>query len=242
MPAFAPLSAIHRHLSSAEKRTHRIASKGFFRDFLSDGIARHASASALTFAHERVRGRQSMLMPHRPLGPALRRWRALNRVKQSHAAELLSVAQPTISRWESGAQEMEPEQRAQVERLVGAQLTSAGDAALARLVRHHGRGAHLICDQSHSLLALSASRRREFGCDAEELMGRSLWRFITEELAQVEAELERVGWFELECPPEIVAITGANESDLVPIRPGSCRLTRMVLSNGTAARLVETLT
>jgi len=35
-----------------------------------------------------------------PLGPQLKRWRALHRVKQSHAAELFGVAQSTISRWE----------------------------------------------------------------------------------------------------------------------------------------------
>jgi transcriptional regulator with XRE-family HTH domain len=185
---------------------------------------------------------EAVLLPHRPLGPALRRWRALNRVKQAHAAELLGVAQSTVSRWESGAQEMEAAQRGRVEALVGARLTSSGDAALARLVREHGRGAHLICDGSHRLLALSQARRREFGCDADQLMGRSLYPFITEELARVETGLDELGWFDLASPPAVVAETGANGSDLVPIRPGRCRLTRMILSDGTAARLVETLT
>jgi transcriptional regulator with XRE-family HTH domain len=182
-----------------------------------------------------------MLVPQRPIGPAFRRWRALNRVKQSHAAELFGVAQSTISRWECGAQQMEPEQRARLMALVSARLTSAGDAALARLVQEQSRGVHLICDQSHRLLALSGVRRQEFGCDAGELMGKSLWRFITEDLALAEAALEGLGWFDLQSPPEVVAETGANSSDLVPIRAGRCRLTRMVLSDGTAARLVETL-
>lgn len=182
-----------------------------------------------------------MLIPQRPLGQALRRWRALNRVKQGHAAELLGTAQSTISRWESGAHDMTSKQRAAVEALVGARLTSAGDAALARLIAQHGRGAHLICDQSHRLLALSSVRRREFGCNADDLMGKSLWHFITEKLAHVEAELEGVGWFDLASPPAIIAETGANESELVPIRAGRCRLTRMILSDGTAARLVETV-
>ncbi|WP_375403019.1 helix-turn-helix domain-containing protein [uncultured Sphingomonas sp.] len=182
-----------------------------------------------------------MLILQRRLGPALRRWRALNRVKQSHAAERLGVAQSTISRWENGTQEMEPEQRARTEALVSARLTSAGDAALARLVHGQSRGAHLICDQSHRLLALSTVRRREFGCDADDLIGESLWRFITEDLAKVEDGLNGLGWFDLASPPEVVAETGANGSDVVPIRPGRCRLTRMLLSDGTAARLVETL-
>ncbi|WP_371350758.1 helix-turn-helix domain-containing protein, partial [Salmonella sp. M265] len=43
-------------------------------------------------------------LPSSSLGPALRRWRLLHRVKQTHAAELLGVAQSTISRWESGTQ------------------------------------------------------------------------------------------------------------------------------------------
>lgn len=182
-----------------------------------------------------------MLIPKQPLGRSLRRWRTLSRVKQDHAAELFGVAQSTISRWESGKQEMEPEQRERVEAIIAARLTSAGDAALARLVRGQSRGAHLICDQSHRLLALSSVRRREFGCDAEDLMGQSLWPFITEALANVEAGLENVGWFDLASPPEVVAETEANSSTLVPIRAGKCRLTRILLSDGTAARLIETL-
>lgn len=137
---------------------------------------------------------------------------------------------------------MEPGQRARVEALVGARPTSSGDAALARLVRELGRGAHLMCDHSHRPLAMSQVRRREFGCDADRLMGASLYPFITEELARVEAGLDELGWFDLASPPAVVAETGANGSDLVPIRAGRCRLTRMILSDGTAARLVETLT
>ena len=66
------------------------------------------------------------------LGAALRRWRLLNRIKQTHAAELFGVAQSTISRWESGVQEMEPAERAQVERRLSARLDAAADRALAR--------------------------------------------------------------------------------------------------------------
>jgi len=182
-----------------------------------------------------------MLIPHRRLGPALRRWRTLNRVKQSHAAEMLGVNQSTISRWELGEQDMSNSQRGRIQELMGARLTSAADAALCRLVRNHRSGAHLICDISHRLLGLSTIREGEFACDASELMGVSLYRFITEELARVEEGLDEVGWYDLPCPPELVAETGTNGSDLVPIVAGSCRMTRFVLSDGTAARLVETL-
>lgn len=182
-----------------------------------------------------------MLIPRRPLGPALRRWRMLNRIKQSHAAEVLGVNQSTISRWEIGEQDMSSVQRARLVELLGARLTSAADLALRRLVQHHHGGAHLICDIDHRLLALSPSRQAEFGCDASELMGVSLYPFITEELARVEDALEEVGWYDIPCPPELIAETGANGSAMVPIVPGRCRLTRMLLSDGTAARLIETL-
>ncbi|WP_205193547.1 helix-turn-helix transcriptional regulator, partial [Burkholderia sp. LMG 13014] len=56
------------------------------------------------------------------LGPQLKRWRALHRVKQSHAADLFGVAQSTISRWEAGRQQMSPDERATAERLLAARL------------------------------------------------------------------------------------------------------------------------
>ena len=66
-------------------------------------------------------------LPSSSLGPALRRWRLLHRVKQTHAAELLGVAQSTISRWESGTQALLVEERARLERLLGARLEAAAD-------------------------------------------------------------------------------------------------------------------
>lgn len=194
------------------------------------------------FRSGRVDARQgAMLLPEPHLGPALRRWRILHRVKQSHAAELLGVAQSTISRWEAASQAMDPDQRARVENLLGARLSSAADRALARLVEHHPAGVHLICDHSHRLLALSSTRRAEFGSSADAMLDRSLWRFATEELARKEAALPSLGWYDLGAPPDIVTDTGANGSALVPIKPGRCRWTRLLLSDGAAVRLVETL-
>ncbi|MBF3202546.1 helix-turn-helix transcriptional regulator, partial [Pseudomonas aeruginosa] len=69
-------------------------------------------------------------LPSSSLGPALRRWRLLHRVKQTHAAELLGEAQSTISRWESGTQALLVEERARLERLLGARLEAAADQAL----------------------------------------------------------------------------------------------------------------
>ncbi len=69
-----------------------------------------------------------------PLGPALRRHRRLNGIKQAHLAELLGVSQGTVSRWESGAHEPDPSARAKIARLLAARTGSRGDAALKRLV------------------------------------------------------------------------------------------------------------
>ena len=38
------------------------------------------------------------------LGRSLKTWRQLRRLKQTHAAELLSVSQATMSCWENGLQ------------------------------------------------------------------------------------------------------------------------------------------
>lgn len=176
-----------------------------------------------------------------PLGPALRRWRLLHRVKQAHAAELFGVTQSTISRWEAGLQAMEPAERAKVEALLAARLNPGADHVLAGLVADSPRPVHLICDLSHRLLALSARRAADFGCDANALIGQSLWPFITAELAAMEAELPERGWYEGAVVPPIELDTGSNGSNLVPVRPSRCRWTRFILSDGTAARLVETL-
>ena len=100
---------------------------------------------------------------------------------------------------------------------------------------------HLVCDLSHALLACSPSRAAEFGAPLSGLMGRSLWRYATPEIQRMEAALEAMGWRETQAPPAIEFRTGANRSDEVPIRQSACRWTRIVLADGSAARLVETL-
>lgn len=177
----------------------------------------------------------------RPLGPMLRRWRTLHRVKQTHAAELFGVAQSTISRWETGVQDMLPDERHRAETLLHARLSSAADHALARLIDAHPRAVHLVCDLTHRLLACSPARAAEFGQPMAQLMGQSLWRYATEAIAQQEAALGALGWHDNLAPPGVEFSTGTNESIVVPIRPSLCRWTRMTLSDGTAVRLVETL-
>lgn len=185
-------------------------------------------------------------MPHPPLhpsslGPQLKRWRALHRVKQSHAAELFGVAQSTISRWEAGLQQMSPAERATAERLLAARLDSAGDHALARLIAGNAGRMHLVCDLTHRLLASSPARAAEFSQPLSTLLGTSLWRYATPEIVRMEAALDPLGWHDRAGPPSVEFDTGANASRVVPIRGSRCRWTRLTLSDGSAVRLVETL-
>lgn len=174
-------------------------------------------------------------------GVMLRRWRLLHRVKQSHAAELFSVTQSTISRWESGVLELDALAQKKLEQLLAARLTTAADQALGRMVRESSRPVHLICDLTHRLLACSPSRAAQFANPIVELLGRSLWRFATPEIISKEAALDELGWREAFAPPALEFLTGDNHSPIVPISQSLCRWTRIPLSDGTAARLVESL-
>jgi predicted transcriptional regulator len=89
------------------------------------------------------------------LGQALRRWRTLNRVKQIQAAERLNVAQSTLCRWERGSQQMGKAEQARVEEIVSARLDCAADRELAKLISIAPLAMHLVCDQTHVLLACS---------------------------------------------------------------------------------------
>jgi len=181
-----------------------------------------------------------LLKPALP-GIALRRWRLLHRVKQAHAAELFHVTQSTISRWESGVQAMEPAAHQHLEQLLAARLEAAADQVLARLVNESPRPMHLVCDLTQRLLACSASRAAEFSSPLTDLLGHSLWRFVTPEILRMESALDESGWRDSLAPPALEFITGTNDSTVVPIRQSLCRWTRIPLSDGTAARLVETL-
>ncbi|HEY0684334.1 MAG TPA: helix-turn-helix transcriptional regulator [Steroidobacter sp.] len=180
-------------------------------------------------------------IPPLALGAALRRWRLLHRVKQEHAAELLGVAQSTISRWESGRQAMEPAERAKIEAIVSARLDTSADRVLAQLVSESPRSVHLICDFTHRLLACSTVRANEFSVPASELIGSSLRRYATRRIEAEETLLIDKGWYEQAAPMPVEFDTGENDSSVVPIRSSRCRWTRLLLSDGTPARLVETL-
>ena len=168
---------------------------------------------------------------------ALRRWRRLRGVKQSHAAELLGVTQATLSRWERGRHPIPDSANRKLADLLAAPLDSAADAALRRLVESSALAVHLICDLSHRLLAASPSRLATWRTDASELRGRSLWRYATDEIRAAEGQLGELGWYD-DGTAELSFWTGANDSAVVPIDPGILVWERLPLSDGTLARLV----
>jgi transcriptional regulator with XRE-family HTH domain len=161
-------------------------------------------------------------------------------MKQSHVADLLQCSQSTVSRWESGQQLPSRSEAAAIARLLAARLSSAGDRALGRLIRGSGAELHLVCDVSHRLLAASPARERRWRVSVSELTGAPMWRFASTEIKEAEERLGRSGWFA--DPYASVEIeTGPNGRRDVPILAGRLRWTRIRLSDGSFARLVETL-
>jgi transcriptional regulator with XRE-family HTH domain len=176
----------------------------------------------------------------RALGRSLRTWRALRRVKQLHAAQLLGVSQATVSRWENGQSPPAPDESARLRALMAAQLDSAADRVLARLVCQSAVPVHLICDLTHRLLAASPAREAQFKVPTSQLMGSSLWRYASEDIVAAEARLAEHGWFG-PSPPAIEFHTRARESDDLAILACDMRWVRFQLSDGSFARLVETV-
>lgn len=168
------------------------------------------------------------------LGRALARTRRLRGMKQSHAADLLGVSQATISRWESGAQAPSEAARAALERLTAA--PAAADTALRRLVESSAARTHLICDETHALLAASPGRAAQWRRDPAELAGRSLRPFASPEIAAMEEHLAEFGW-----PQALSFWTGPNTDAEVPIQPGLTLWEPIRLADGRWARLVTTV-
>ena len=171
---------------------------------------------------------------------ALRRWRRLRGVKQSHAAELFGVTQATFSRWERGHHRIPDSATRQLSQLLAAPLDSAGDAGLRRLVETSALSVHLICDLTHRLLADSQPRLTEWKADAAAFRGASLWGFATHEIRIAESRLAGIGWYD-DGATALRLWTGANNDPLVPIRPGVLLWERLQLCDGTLARLVTTV-
>lgn len=172
------------------------------------------------------------------LGRALRRWRILNRVKQSAAAELLGVSQTTISRWETLVLAPQGREARRLQTLLSARPRAASDIALLDLVRLAPTPMHLICDLTHRLLAASAGRARQWRVSPDDLAGASLWRFATDGIRRGEGDLAAKGWYEPVAPDVTIATEGIVFPQLT-ISAGEIGYTRIPLSDGRHARLVR---
>ncbi|SKA39930.1 hypothetical protein SAMN02745126_06284 [Enhydrobacter aerosaccus] len=124
--------------------------------------------------------------------------------------------------------------------MLGATPDGAADAALLQLVVSSRLPVHLICDATHRLLAASRPRAQAWQVSPESLHGLSLWRYASEDIQHAERQLADLGWYEPAAAPVILS-TGANRYAEVPIRPSQVRWTRLRLSDGSYARLVETM-
>ncbi|GAB4513713.1 MAG: helix-turn-helix transcriptional regulator [Roseibium sp.] len=172
------------------------------------------------------------------LGPSLRRWRVLNRVKQDALAREFGVSQSRISRWESGVSRPEGRHLQKIARLLSARPETAADRALLDLVNRSGAPVHLVCDLSHRLLAISPARAREWHAPLSEFLGSPLWRFASEAIRETEHRLADHGWYQPD-GPDIVFRTERADYPEMTIPESRIRISRLPLSDGSFARLVR---
>lgn len=178
------------------------------------------------------------LYDNHSLERALRRWRALNRIKQSALAEELGVSQSTVSRWENLILAPEPWQARRLTALLTARPNASSDWALIDLVRGAPTPMHLICDLTHRFIAASSGRMARWRVGADELAGTSLWRFATQGIMAGESGLAARGWYEPIAGEVIVSTERASFPELT-IPAGTMRYTRIPLADGGFARLVR---
>jgi transcriptional regulator with XRE-family HTH domain len=177
-------------------------------------------------------------LPH--LGPRLRRLRHLQGLKQSVLAEWAGVTQATVSRWEAGQLELQPEHAEKLLDQLLARTDGRADAPLRRLIETSPLSVHLIADADHRLLAASPPREREWRQTAASLMGCSLWRYATEGIQAAEAALHPHGWWQDPLPAPVEVHTGSGNTGL-EIKAGLMLWERLYLGDGTPVRLCTTL-
>jgi transcriptional regulator with XRE-family HTH domain len=173
-------------------------------------------------------------------GQKLRRWRLLRGIKQSAFADWMGVSQATISRWERGQLSLTINQWLLAERLLLSDRNPAHDSALQRLVETSVNKVHLVCDETHRLLAASPARQREWRADIAEFLGQSLIRFASDEVLAAEATLMGLGW-DAGRSSSLEFDTSATLDPLIPIRQGRVLWERILLSDGSFGRLVTTI-
>ncbi len=170
-------------------------------------------------------------------GRRLRRLRRSVGHKQSFVAEMLEVDQATISRWENGTQT--PSAKVQQDVLSVLGPARVEDSALKRLVASSTDCVHLVEESSHTCLAYSANRARDWDTTQNALLGVSLWQFATDEIRQAEAELQYEGWWDVHTPAPKVFLTSQAIHDRIRISAGQIIWERLYLADGTPVRLVR---
>ncbi|WP_299983069.1 helix-turn-helix domain-containing protein [uncultured Ruegeria sp.] len=170
-------------------------------------------------------------------GKRLRRLRRSVGLKQSALAGLLGVDQTTVSRWENGGQTPSVHVQQKVFSALGPSRVQ--DSALKRLVVNSAECLHLVEEASHTCLAYSASRARDWKTSQHALLGVSLWQFATDEIRQAEAELQKDGWWELHSPSPKAFLTSEAVHDQIRISAGQIVWERLYLADGTPVRLVS---
>lgn len=174
--------------------------------------------------------------PDAEFGRHLRHWRRESDIKQARLADILGVTQATVSRWEKGMQRPAPVQLDLIDQMMTRKRNFRLDQAIKRLVIHSNQRVHLIEDRSHRLLCASQAREHEWQRDCSDLLGTSLWRFATPEIAVAEKSLHDLGWHE-DQTDHLTFETSRRDGAPMRIVDSYILWERFFLSDGTAVRL-----
>lgn len=126
-------------------------------------------------------------------GRIIRSVREMLGLTQQGFAERLEVSQATVSRWESGHTEPDPESRRRIHALAG-RSTSTADAALYRMVRRAPSIMGLF-DLTMRVLAVSDMAAEVNGLEPSAVIGMDYRPLFTEEVAAAYESAVRQGFF-----------------------------------------------
>ena len=169
-------------------------------------------------------------------GLALRQWRRTAEIKQQRLADILGVTQATVSRWEKGMQHPAPFQHQLLQDMMTRNRNVRLDHAVKRLVMQSCQRVHLIEDRSHRLLCSSQPRQKEWQRNDQDLLGQSLWRFATAEIAAAEKSLHPMGWHDDQADHVLFA-NSTREGAPMRIIDQYILWERFYLADGRAVRL-----